>query len=126
MILKLRSLTVTSKVFAWPALALAASMFAQAQSASKVGVINIQGAIVTTKDGQKAAADLETKSAPKRKELEAKQNEINALKDQLQKGQNTLSEATKAQLYKNIDQKTNSLHREYADPQQDSQQAHPH
>ena len=53
-------------------LALAASTLAQAQATGKVGVINIQSAIASSKDGQKAAAELETKSAPKRKTLETK------------------------------------------------------
>jgi len=109
---------VKNNIFVLPLLALGVSLSAQAQGApSKVGVINIQGAIVTTKDGQKAASELETRSAPKRKELEAKQNEINQLKDQLQKGQNTLSEATKAELYKNIDNKTKVLNRDVEDAQ---------
>lgn len=107
-----------NNIFVLPLLALGVSLSAQAQGApSKVGVINIQGAIVTTKDGQKAASELETRSAPKRKELETKQNEINQLKDQLQKGQNTLSEATKAELYKNIDTKTKILNRDVEDAQ---------
>ncbi len=107
-----------NKLFVLPLLALGVALSAQAQGApSKVGVINIQGAIVTTKDGQKAASELETKSAPKRKELENKQNEITQLKDQLQKGQNTLSEATKAELYKNIDAKTKLLNRDVEDAQ---------
>ncbi|MDP8981468.1 MAG: OmpH family outer membrane protein [Acidobacteriota bacterium] len=107
-----------NKLFVLPVLALGVALSAQAQGApSKVGVINIQGAIVTTKDGQKAASELETKSAPKRKELETKQNEITQLKDQLQKGQNTLSEATKAELYKNIDAKTKILNRDVEDAQ---------
>jgi outer membrane protein len=109
---------VKNKLFVLPVLALVVALSAQAQGApSKVGVINIQGAIVTTKDGQKAASELETKSAPKRKELENKQNEITQLKDQLQKGQNTLSEATKAELYKNIDNKTKILNRDVEDAQ---------
>jgi outer membrane protein len=107
---------VTRLVYALPALAMAASMMVNAQAASgKVGVINIQGAIVSTKDGQKAASELETKSSPKRKELEQKQSDINSLKDQLQKGANTLSEATKAELYKNIEAKTKSLNRDVED-----------
>jgi len=109
---------VKNNIFVLPLLALGVSLSAQAQGApSKVGVINIQGAIVTTKDGQKAASELETRSAPKRKELETKQNEITQLKDQLQKGQNTLSEATKAELYKNIDAKTKILNRDVEDAQ---------
>lgn len=100
-----------------PVLALtAATMFAQAPGAAgKVGVINVQGALISTKDGQKAAAELEAKAAPKRKQLEAKQNEINSLKDQLQKGSNTLSEAAKQNLYRDIDQKTKNLKRDAED-----------
>lgn len=105
-----------------PALALAATAaFAQTPAQpGKVGVINIQGALVTTKDGQKAAAELEAKTSPKRKELEMKQAEINSLKDQLQKGQNTLSEATKQELYRNIDTKTKSLNRDVQDAEDES------
>ncbi|HYL73369.1 MAG TPA: OmpH family outer membrane protein [Bryobacteraceae bacterium] len=110
-----------SKVFVWPLLALAATLGAQAQT-QKIAVINVQAAIAGTKDGQKAAAELEGKAAPKKKELDGKQNEINALKDQLQKGQNTLSEATKNDLYKTIQQKTTSLQRDYEDAQADMDQ----
>lgn len=110
-----------SKVFVWPLLALAGTMGAQAQS-QKIAVIQLQVAIAQTKDGQKAAAELESKAAPKKKELDQKQADINALKDQLQKGQNTLSEATKNEIYNNIQQKTKSLQRDYDDAQADMDQ----
>jgi len=112
---------VKSKVFMWPVLALVLTLAAQAQN-QKIAVINVQAAIAGTKDGQKAAAELEAKAGPKKKELDQKQNDINALKDQLQKGQNTLSEATKNDLYKNIQQKTTSLQRDYEDAQADMDQ----
>lgn len=121
MIIKVRSTTVKSKVFVWPLLALAGSMAAQAQS-QKIAVIQLQVAIAQTKDGQKAAAELESKAGPKKKELDQKQADINALKDQLQKGQNTLSEATKNEIYNNIQQKTKSLQRDYDDAQADMDQ----
>ena len=112
-----------SKVFMWPALALAAMLSMPAESqTSKVGVINMQAAIVNTKDGQKAASELETKAAPKKKELEQKQNEINGLQDQLNKGQNTLSDATKNEIYKNIEQKKKSLQRDVEDAQAEFEQ----
>ncbi len=98
-------------------LALAASTLTQAQTNSKVGVINIQSALVSTKDGQKAAGELESKSQPKRKTIEAKQSDINGLKDQLQKGQNALSETAKTQLIRDIDVKTKSLNRDMEDAQ---------
>src|SRR5277367_2983108 len=63
-----RSFTVNIKFFAGPALVLAATLGAQAQTQpGKVGVIAIQQAIISTKDGQKAAADLDAKTAPKKK-----------------------------------------------------------
>ncbi len=93
-------------------------MTAQAQQ-GKFAVINIQGAIISTKDGQKAAAELNAKTAPKKKELEQKQNEINALQDQLNKGSNTLSDTAKNDLYKNIEDKKKNLQREVEDAQAD-------
>jgi outer membrane protein len=118
MIFEIRSLTVKSKVFLWPVLALAMTLTAQAQQ-GKFAVINIQGAIISTKDGQKAAAELQSKTAPKKKELEQKQNEINALQDQLNKGSNTLSDTAKNDLYKNIEAKKKTLQREVEDAQAD-------
>jgi outer membrane protein len=109
---------VKSKVFLWPVLALAVTLTAQAQQ-GKFAVINIQGAIISTKDGQKAAAELNSKTAPKKKELEQKQNEINALQDQLNKGSNTLSDTAKNDIYKNIEAKKKSLQREMEDAQAD-------
>ena len=107
-------------------LAFAAPAMAQSP-AGKIGVINAQSAIVGTKDGQKAAADLQSKAAPKQKAMEARQNEINSLKDQLQKGQNALSEQAKQELIRNIDAKTRSFNRDMEDMraelEQDQQKA---
>ncbi|MGA2212576.1 MAG: OmpH family outer membrane protein [Bryobacteraceae bacterium] len=105
------------KLFLWPVLALAATLTVQAQS--KVAAINIQAAIVGTRDGQKAAAELNAKMQPKKRELEQRQNDINSLQDQLNKGQNTMSEAAKADLYKNIEAKKKTLQREVEDAQAD-------
>jgi len=113
---------VKSKLFVAFTLAVAAALAANAQGPTKVAVISIQGAIAATKDGQKAIAELDSKAAPKRKELDQKQTDINTLKDQLNKGSNTLSEATKAELYKNIQQKTTSLQRDFEDAQADMDQ----
>jgi outer membrane protein len=104
-------------------LAVATALAANAQGPpTKVAVISIQGAIAATKDGQKAIAELDSKAAPKRKELDQKQTDINNLKDQLNKGSNTLSESTKTELYKNIQQKTTSLQRDFEDAQADMDQ----
>jgi outer membrane protein len=109
---------VKSKVFLWPVLALAVTLTASAQQ-GKFAVINIQGALMGTKDGQKAAAELQSKTAPKKKELEQKQNEINVLQDQLNKGSNTLSDSAKSDLYKKIEYQKKALQREVEDAQAD-------
>src|SRR5580658_10880634 len=118
MIFKTRSSRVKSNIFLWPVAILALVSTAQAQQ-GKFAVINIQGAIISTKDGQKAAAELQQKTAPKKKELEQKQNEINGLQDQLNKGSNTLSDSAKNDIYKNIEYKKKNLQREVEDAQAD-------
>jgi len=109
---------VKSKVFVWPVLALALAWTAQAQQ-GKFAIINVQRAIISTKDGQKAAAELNAKTAPKKRELEQKQNDINSLQDQLNKGANTLSDAAKSKLYTTIEDKKKSLQRDVEDAQAD-------
>lgn len=105
------------------AVALAASAGAQTSAPpTKVGVIHIQNAIIGTKDGQKAAAELETKVAPKRKELESKQNAIAQLQDRLNKGRNTMSVEEREKLIRDIDQRTKSLNRDTEDAQAEMEQ----
>lgn len=99
-----------------PALALSA-MAVFAQAPTKVGVINIQAALVGTKDGQKAAQELETKRSPKTKELEKKQADIRSLQDSLNRGGNAMAEGAKAELVRNIDTKTKAFNRELEDAQ---------
>ena len=77
---------------------------------------------ISTKDGQKAASELDAKTQPKKKELEQKQTEINGLQDQFNKGQNTLSDATKNDLYKNIELKKKNLQRDVEDAQAELEQ----
>ena len=111
-----------SKILLAPVFVLAATLAAQAQQ-GKFAVISIQQAIINTKDGQKAAAELQNQTAPKKKELEGKQNEINQLQDQLNKGSNTLSDTAKNDLYKNIENKKKVLQRDVEDAQADLEAA---
>ncbi len=96
---------------------------AQSNTPSKVGVIRIQNAIVGTKEGQKAAQDLETRFvAPKRKEMEQKQAEVTALQQKLDKGKNTMSEDARQQIVRDIDQKTKAFNRANEDAQAELEQ----
>jgi len=101
--------------FAIAALGLGLVLSAAAQSPSKVGVINIQSAIVSTKDGQKAASEIQTRFSPKKGELDKRQADISQLQDQLNRGRNTLSEEARQNLVREIDQKTKSLNRDTED-----------
>lgn len=96
---------------------IAAVASAQTAAPNKIGVIQIQSALVATKDGQKAAKELEDKMAPRKKELDGKQAELRDLQERLQKGGNTLADSAKEDLTRTIDQKTKSFNRQVEDAQ---------
>lgn len=103
------------------ALAAAAGNMAQAQSQPplKIGVIDMQAALLNTKDGQKAVADLKAKFAPKEQEFQKRQQDLQAKQEQYRKTQNTISDEAKAQLARDIDAMTKNLQRDTQDAQQD-------
>ncbi|MBI1790920.1 MAG: OmpH family outer membrane protein [Acidobacteria bacterium] len=102
-----------------PALALGVlAAYGQAAPAqTKVGIIHIQNAIIGTKEGQKAAQELQVRFAPKKTELEKKQNDIESLRAQLAKGANAMGNDQKEKLMRDIDLKTKSLTRDTEDAQ---------
>lgn len=105
------------KVLMSAALAFGFAVSAHAQAPTKIAVIYLQGAIGNTKDGQKAVAELEAKTAPKKKQIDQRQSEIASLQDQLTKGANTMSDSAKNDLYKNIETKKKNLQRDLEDAQ---------
>lgn len=107
-----------------PALALVAALGAFAQTApTKVGIIQIQKAILDTGDGKKAVAELQARFGPKKTELEKKQAAIGDLQQKLRSGSATLSEDAKNKLVRDIDQQTKSLNRATEDAQAEVEQA---
>lgn len=89
------------------------------QAVNKVGVISIQGALVGTKDGQKATQELENKVAPKRKEFESRQNEIAQLQEQFNKGNSVMSDDKRGQVARDIDEKKRRLERDMQDAEEE-------
>lgn len=81
----------------------------------KVAVIEIQSAILGTKDGQKATQEFATRFDPRKKELEQKAAEIKDLQDKLQRGGAAMADAAKAELTRTIEQKTKSYNRAMED-----------
>jgi len=121
-----------TKIFAFPALTLglAVSAFAQAAAQApaassaapaaiptKVAIIQIQNAILSTKDGQAATAALQTKIAPKKTQFDRDQAEIQALQDQMKKGSATMSDDARQKLQRDLDAKSTKLKRDSEDAQ---------
>jgi outer membrane protein len=111
---------VRRQLMFWPALALTV-MVSFAQAPQKIGVINVQSALIGTQEGKKAAADLQATRAPKTKELQEKQAEIKSLQESLQRGGNAMADSAKAELVRSIDEKTKAFNRELEDAQSDWQ-----
>ena len=78
--------------------AVQAQTAAGAANGTKIGVINVRQAIVTTAEGKQASAELQTQFAPRQNELESLNKQINDLQQKLQAGAATLSEEEKQRL----------------------------
>jgi outer membrane protein len=121
---RLRSTFVNKTILLPATLVLGFASTALGQSSSqptKLGVINLRAAMESTQEGQKAAADLQKRYDPVRKDLEKKQNEIQSLRDQLSRGSNTMADEAKTKLQQEIDQKTKLWNRDQEDASADFQ-----
>jgi outer membrane protein len=88
----------------------------------QVGIINMQEAIASTKDGQKAAAAFNAKFEPVRQKLARKEAEIQAGHAKLNQGGNAMSAEQKQKLIRDLDQKTTALKRETEDANAEQEQ----
>jgi outer membrane protein len=111
--------TVKNRVFIIGSVLLSASLvaFGQAGVPTKVGIINIQQAIISTEEGQRAAKELDSKAAPRKKELEKMQADIRGLQEQLNKMSSVGSDEQKRKLMSDIDGRTKSFNRQVEDAQ---------
>ncbi len=88
---------------------------------TKIGIINIELAIVGSNEGQRDFAALQKRFEPKQNELVALNKEVEDLKKQLNIQGNTMNDDARANLVKNIEQKQKSLQRTAEDAQTDFQ-----
>jgi outer membrane protein len=108
------------KILVFPLAIMGMALAANAQSApTKVATIQVQSAILSTKDGQKASAELTAKFNPKKAEFEKKQADIAAMQETLKKGQATMSEDARTKLMRDIDSANTKLQRDTQDAQAD-------
>src|SRR5580700_7570915 len=95
---------------------------ASAQTTLKIGVIDMQKALLSTKDGEKAVAEMKAKFAPKQQEFQKREAELGAKQEQYRKTENTISDEAKAALARDIDAATKNLQRDTDDARQDVEQ----
>lgn len=110
--MKSKTLTLTGTL----ALVLAPGLM-RAQADPKIGAINIQAAMTGTKEGQKAAGELQAKLLPRKKAIDAKAAAIRELQDKLQRGGAAMSDTAKADLTRQIDERTKNYNRDMEDAQ---------
>lgn len=89
---------------------------------TKIAIISVQAAIMSTGDGKKAAAEMQAKFNPRQEQLKKAQADIQALQDQMKKGSATMSDEQKARLSRDIDNKTKSFQRDADELQADIEQ----
>ena len=96
------------------------ALLAQAAGApAKVGLVNIQEAILSTAEGKKSMADLQKKYQPRQQEVQKQNQDIQALTDQLQKQSATLSDEEQRNLNRQLEDKQKLLKRTTEDAQAD-------
>jgi outer membrane protein len=91
--------------------------------ATKVGVIDVQVAITSTSEGKQAAAELQSKFAPRQTELGNLQKQLEDIQTRLRTGANTLSDDERAKLSRDGENIQRSYQRKSQDAQDDFQQA---
>ncbi len=88
---------------------------------TKIGVINIQGAIVNTNEGKRDFEALTKKFEPTQAKLKALNDEIENDKKQLQAQQDKLNDEERAKRVRDIETKQKNLQRQLDDAQTDFQ-----
>jgi outer membrane protein len=84
---------------------------------TKIAIINMAQAIASTKEGQKAATEINNKYAPRKAEFDKRQLEIEALTNQLNNGRATMSDEAQKKLAADIQAKGTAAKRYGEDAQ---------
>ncbi len=105
-----------------PSTSTAAAATSTGSGAVKVGIIDIQQAIIGTNEGARDFDALQKKFEPRRSELSNLNTEIENLKKQLSTQGDKMNEQAHADLVKSIETKQKSLQRSAEDAQNDYQQ----
>jgi len=107
--------SVKLAVYAGLVLAGAMVVCAQTQAPTKLATINVQAAILSTKEGQQATQDLAGRFNPRKQALEKKQADLATLQSRMRAGSATMTPAAKDKLIGDIDTQTKAWNRDSAD-----------
>ena len=129
-VLSLAALAQTGTAAAAPAAAAPASAPAATPAAApatvagfnKVGIINIQGAILASNEGRRDLEALDKKFDPKRTELQNLNKEIEDLKKQLSTQGDKMNEDARGTLVRSLETKQKAMQRASEDAQNEYQQ----
>lgn len=121
----LRSTRISSSVRAvlhyGVALGLGLGGLITAQAQQKIAVIDMQGSLLSTAEGKKAADELKAKFGPKEAGFNKRTQDLSAKQEQLRKGLNTMSDSAKAEADRDIAALTKVLQRDADDTKADFQ-----
>lgn len=96
---------------------------APAAGGNKIGIVNIQAAMLRTQEGRKAALDLQERFNPRQAELLKLREEIRDLESQLRTRQRTLSNEEQVRLLRELEQKRKQASRQEQDLRDDRTRA---
>ena len=88
-------------------------------TSGKIGLVNIQEAILSTAEGKKAMGELQKKYQPRQLEVQKLQQDIQGINDQLQKQVATLSDDEQRRLNRDLEERQKLLKRTTEDAQAD-------
>ena len=92
-------------------------------NSGKIGIVNIQDAIIATNEGKKEFDALQARFAPKQNELKSLNDEVENMKKDLQAKGDKLNEEERNKQVKTLEVKQKTLQRNYDDAQTEFQQA---
>lgn len=98
-------------------------LFAQGLASQKIGVIDMQSALISTNEGQKSVADMRTRFGPRSDAVQKVQQDLQAKQDQLRRTQNTISEEARATLDRDIATMTRNAQRDGQDLKDETDEA---
>ena len=109
MLMKSNKVLIAAVVLGAATLATRSQTTPPAALATKVAILDVQGAVLGSQEGRQAFEALQSKYEPRKAQLQKKQDDLQTLQDRLRKGAATMNPAAIAQLQREIAGGTRAL-----------------